>query len=349
MRFLLDTEAIKSPTDGYKTAAKKVSSIADTVSGFDTSCEDGFDFAGAKSVIVANLTACANRMNNTAAIVDGVVETHTSLQKAFTYENFMNPPESKKDDANIQYYSGSHSGGGGYNSYSSGSGYYSDISPFVGSIIAEQTTQQDEGTGTAQATLEGTQVSSEKSQFKAVSYAKYDTKKLSKESKEVLDGKTVTENGYLKIDNRYVVACDPSIAKVGSIFRFTGSDGKTVECVVGINTVKPEYKDKFFLIVGDKSFKPVDFAGTITAKDTKVESLGNVLTTPPAPTSGIATGVTENPNKVPDNTTVNNESSNITAATEGETTVTDSKTDSTEDSDKVQAMLNDESIPKEEV
>ena len=35
-------------------------------------------------------------------------------KKAFTYENFMNPPESKKDDANVQYYSGSHSGGGGY-------------------------------------------------------------------------------------------------------------------------------------------------------------------------------------------------------------------------------------------
>ena len=44
-----------------------ISNIGSSVKGYDTSCEDGFDFASAKSAIANNIEACTIKIENAKA------------------------------------------------------------------------------------------------------------------------------------------------------------------------------------------------------------------------------------------------------------------------------------------
>lgn len=113
--FLLDTSAVSSVAGDISSLAGEFSSLASTISGFDTSCEDGeFDFNGAKNAIVSNINACCTKVTNTAKIMDTVVSEHTSLQSSLKFE----PGGNNKGNSNNN---GSSNRGSG-----SGSSYYSN-------------------------------------------------------------------------------------------------------------------------------------------------------------------------------------------------------------------------------
>ena len=338
MRFLLNTDAVTGTANSVKSIATAISSIADTCNGFDTSCEDGFDFASAKAVIVSNITNCAERMNNCSTQMNGVVDAHTSLQQSYTYENFINPPEEKTDDANVQYYSGRSSGGGSRSSggsrygYATATGYAASsmAAPTLEGTINKITTEVTESTEKVVEEI-GSQVKSKESQFQKLSYAKYDSKKLTDKSKEALKDMKL-EEGYVKVNNMYTIACDPSIAKVGDKFKFTGKDGKTVEFIVGVNTVKEEYKGKMFLLVDNKDVKAVDFANMVTDKDTKVEYLGNNINKPALAGTvqeGLQKALDENKNVKLADTTTNDNAASSTTTTNNEAKLPDQTSSTT--------------------
>ena len=59
--FMLECESVSEVGSSLSSLVSKISEISSSVNGYDTSCEDGFDFASAKS------------------------STHTSLPISFSY------------------------------------------------------------------------------------------------------------------------------------------------------------------------------------------------------------------------------------------------------------------------
>ena len=109
-----------------------------------------------------------------------------------------------------------------------------------------------------------------------VSYAVPKQEQLSNESKEIFNNDVhYDDSGYSKIGDRYVIAADSSLGKVGDVIKFTDSTGKTTECVIGVNTVTSSNKNKmYFLVDEDKtSVNPIKIDTDITSS--KAENLGN--------------------------------------------------------------------------
>lgn len=130
--FMIDTDSVSGIGSSITSLASQVDSIASGVSGYDTSCEDGFDFAGAKSVIADNIKACVIKISNTGIVIDNVVSSHTSLQSSLVYGAESEETATSSSGSN-GYSSGGYSGYSGYSSggYSGGyssstGGYYSD-------------------------------------------------------------------------------------------------------------------------------------------------------------------------------------------------------------------------------
>ena len=83
--FSLETSALDSASSSVQSLASQVRSISSNVSGYDTSCEDGFNFDSAKSVIASNIEACAVKMENTANLLETVSSSHTNLQNSMKF------------------------------------------------------------------------------------------------------------------------------------------------------------------------------------------------------------------------------------------------------------------------
>ena len=77
--FKLDTESVTSAASSIRDISSDVSSLGDTVSGFNVQ-DPGFGFATVAGIISQNLEACSIKMDNTANIMEAVVDSHTQLQ-----------------------------------------------------------------------------------------------------------------------------------------------------------------------------------------------------------------------------------------------------------------------------
>ncbi len=269
MRFLLNTDAISEIATAINKTSQEVQSIMDSCNKYSVDNSDGFDFAGAKSVIVSNLSNCAARMNATAGIINSVVTEHSGLQSSITFEKYLNPePEKKADDASGTSggssggYSGGSSGGSRRRSGGHSGGSSSGVAATVESgIHPEEETEK------------------KVPEIKKVGYAVIDEKGLTSESKKLLK-KCSNTSDLVMMDTRYVIACDPSYAKVGDVIRYIGKDGNIVECVVGINTVTKANKNSVYFLANNNKFTAVPDAGIITGTGTKVENLGNYTKIP---------------------------------------------------------------------
>ena len=264
MRFLLNTDTVSEVATAINKTSQEVQSIMDSCNKYSVDNSDGFDFAGAKSVIVSNLSNCAARMNATAGIINSVVTEHSGLQSSITFEKYLNPEKDKKSSDKTSSSGGSsggsrrRSGGSRRSSGGSSSGVAAAVE--TGIIIEEEQEKKVP-------------------EIKKVGYAVIDEKGLTTESKKLLK-KSSNVNNIIKMGNRYVIACDPAYAKVGDVIRYTGKDGKVVECVVGINTVTKANKNSVYFLADNNKFTALPAAGIITGADTKVENLGNYTKVP---------------------------------------------------------------------
>ncbi len=83
--FILECEAVTEVGSSLSSLVSQISDISSSVSGYDTSCEDGFDFSSAKSAIASNIEACSNKVRNTAQLLENVVSSHTALQGSLKF------------------------------------------------------------------------------------------------------------------------------------------------------------------------------------------------------------------------------------------------------------------------
>ena len=112
--FMLETEALTSASSAISSLASQVNDVSSSINGYDTSCEDGFDFAGAKSVLASNVEACSTKITNTAAILENVVSAHTELQSSMKFDGSDNYSSSSTSTNGSSSSSGSSSSGGNY-------------------------------------------------------------------------------------------------------------------------------------------------------------------------------------------------------------------------------------------
>ena len=84
--FMLDCDSVTASASSVNSLVAQFSQIADSVNGYDTSCEDGFDFAGGKAAIAANIEACTTKVQNTVKLIEGAVSAHTTLQNSFSLD-----------------------------------------------------------------------------------------------------------------------------------------------------------------------------------------------------------------------------------------------------------------------
>lgn len=124
--FMLETEALTSASSAISSLVSQVNDVSSSINGYDTSCEDGFDFAGAKSVLASNVEACSTKITNTAAILENVVSAHTELQSSMKFDGSDNYSSSSSTSTNgSSSSSGSSSSGGNYSGGGTSGGGYS--------------------------------------------------------------------------------------------------------------------------------------------------------------------------------------------------------------------------------
>ena len=288
--FKIETSELDSASETLSQAVTSVSDIADTVSdhnvSLDSDVENGsWDFAGVQSTIVSNLEACSTKIKNIATALDSVSQSHTKLQNSLKFED----PTAKKESATKSGNggsTGSSGGGGGYSGGSSGGysggsyGGYSGGAVGVAATLAtayEKDKKEQKRKVEEVAELKTVDV---ENHFTKVGYAYPDKENLSEESKEVFDDSNFKydDEGYAKIGDRYVIAADESVGKVGDVIKFTQKDGTVVEAVIGINTTSDKYKNNInFIVSSDKAndFKSNDLTKNLLENNGKIENCGN--------------------------------------------------------------------------
>ena len=291
--FILETDAASSAASSISSLSTEVANIGSSVSGYDTSCEDGFNFAGAKSVIAGNLEACSVKISNTAKVIESVVSQHTALQNQL---KFQDPSQAQNGtNTNGTNTSGTNTGGtdtsgtntsgtntsgnytggndnsGGY--YPSGGGGYDDGGYDGGGDV---TIPEPTPTEEVQVDKKG----EVKAKLDKIGYAYADEENLSDETKKLLRDQQFNydENGYAMIGSRYVITCDSSIANVGDVLRFQQKDGNVVDCVVGVTTVSEKYKNAINFIVDKNAtgVKVTDVTKNLLADNTKITNVGSL-------------------------------------------------------------------------
>ncbi len=125
--FILETDAVTSSASSIQSLASSMDNISSSVKGYDTSCEDGFDFASAVNTISSNIDACSTKMQNTINVMESVVNSHTQLQNSlvFSGDNAGGPTSNDANATptnNAQPVGGNYAGGytGGYSGGYSG-------------------------------------------------------------------------------------------------------------------------------------------------------------------------------------------------------------------------------------
>lgn len=230
--FMLDCDPVISGANTINSLANQISSVVDSISGYDTSCEDGFDFSSVKAQMIANVEACVTKFKNTSIYADNVVSAHTSLQKSLT----LSKTETNKPASSG--YSSSSSPSGGYSgSYYSG-GTASVISGGVAAGIASTISGLDETNTESEDKEKDENAITDK--IEEVNHVGINLDKLDDSLKnDYINKVTYNGNGYAMIDDHYVVLCNESIGKVGDEIIFKNNNGEEVKCIIGISFEKP--------------------------------------------------------------------------------------------------------------
>ena len=327
--FMLETDALTSASSAISSLASQVNEVSNSINIYDTSCEDGFDFAGAKSVLASNVEACSTKITNTASILENVVSAHTELQSSMKFDGSGNTSDSggNTSDSSSSSSSGVTSSGsvssGSVSSGSSSSGSYS-VGGYSGAAVSGRTVsdlvtekvkdsnndkvkeasskdekETDKNKETNDRELTGILEEKVTTELKDVNYAYINSDKVTDKSKELFNDATFnydSNTGYALVDGKYVIACDSSVGEVGDIIKFSQKDGSTVECVVGTNTVTDASKNVINFIVDKENWAnktPMSISENLINNTTTITNAGQYNV---KPSGTVTTLINENAN-----------------------------------------------------
>ena len=314
--FMLETEALTSASSAISSLASQVNDVSSSINGYDTSCEDGFDFAGAKSVLASNVEACSTKITNTAVILENVVSAHTELQSSMKFDGSDNYSSSSTSTNGSSSSSGSSSSGGDYSGGYSGvavsgtavsgldAGKVKDsnkdkVKERTGAASSKDEKETDKNKETNDSELTGILEEKVTTELKDVNYAYINSDKVTDKSKELFNDATFnydSNTGYALVDGKYVIACDSTVGEVGDIIKFTQKDGTIVECVVGTNTVTDASKNVINFIVDKENWAnktPMSISENLINNTTTITNAGQYNV---KPSGTITTLINENAN-----------------------------------------------------
>lgn len=267
--FMLDCDSVTASASSVNSLVAQFSQIADSVNGYDTSCEDGFDFAGGKAAIAANIEACTTKVQNTVKLIEGAVSAHTTLQNSFSLDqngSIGSEAQNRVDTGSTSVPSDTTSSAtnipGNYTSSTPSDGSYGSYSPsystggggggggYTGAVV---------GAGAAAGLSEITKEPTPQNptditgKINAVDQVTVDVDKLDDANKtQFITGMTYNDLGYATFEDKYVIVCDTTLAKVGDNLVFTRPDGTKIDCVVGaVVDYSQQYKGNVSFIVNN--------------------------------------------------------------------------------------------------
>ncbi len=257
--FKIDTDLVDSAISDINTAASALQDCSSSIQGYDVSCEDDFPFDVAKASIMNSVQICQEKVSNTATALQKVNQIHSDLQTTLAEGKYEDkPPEqpsSSSSGTSSSGYTGGGSSRGGYSGGGHSSGGHSSSSYSGGSHstgVSAITSAVGSSAATAALTnkLTDDDIDADLSQLTeseinagVVDYVYIPASvgietlpsSYSDEQKTIFENTNlITDNdGYLKLDNRYIISCNSSIGKVGDIVTITTKTGSNVECVIG--------------------------------------------------------------------------------------------------------------------
>ena len=317
--FKLDTDIVSDGAGAIKSFSSQLEDLADTVGGYDAKCDNGFDFAGARSAIAKNIDAFATKFSNVYLYSEAVVSSHSQLQK----NEFIDPEEQERLRLEAEQKKKS-SGGGGGNSGSGGGHRFGGSSGSGGSSGMISSTAKEVASLLASPVLHAVKKGIIDKKLKNVDYVYLDSKSLPADTINFLnsEGYDYLDVGYAVSGSRYMISCDASIGNVGDVISFTKKDGTVIECVVAVTTTSEKNKDtiNFILDPNKEEVYELKDSRLLLSDLTKVENLGNV--------SGVPKhqfNKDENGNVIVEKTSEST-STNSTSSDKIDTTATDNNT-----------------------
>lgn len=251
--FKLDTDVVINVTDAISSLATKMADLSSNVLGYDTTCDDEFDFSESASMIAKNLNACSTKISNTANVLNNVISSHTDLQNSLKF-NYTGTEESVNDSSNESNGNTSYSDFNNSNSYSGeSSGNYSGVYSYVSSSEHSRSsngikTNLASVTSVVSLTSNTSEISNKNNNNESilnalnteagVGYTCLDNSKIDDDTKKIIEDKDKISNDgiYSMYDGKYLISCDSSIGKIGDIIQFTKKDGTIIKCVVAKNS-----------------------------------------------------------------------------------------------------------------
>ena len=232
-KLVIETTAVESSSSTFTSISGQVDSLHGSVSGYDTSTSVStsapvsfdVDVSSLKDKIATNMQICAKRIKNISLAVEEVAKTHSSLQVSLETKapHYLTESEDETGDSTSTT-AGTYAASAGAGAAGAGAG--------AGS-----------GSGSGSTTKKASDTKKDKkgpveTELTDVGYVYADTANLTKESLDLFSNANFEydANGYAKIGDRYVVACDYTIGNIGDVIRFTQTTGEIIECVIGINT-----------------------------------------------------------------------------------------------------------------
>lgn len=118
-KFLIETSSVEAVADSLKDLFKSAKDTVRSVNRYDTSNDDGFDFASAKKAIETNIDAAYIKINLTSQYLTNVVNTHKELQESVSKNGSVDPTSATSTTTTTT----TSNNNGTYNGYSNYSGY----------------------------------------------------------------------------------------------------------------------------------------------------------------------------------------------------------------------------------
>lgn len=272
-KFELNTEPVESSSSEFEKIGNQVDSLSGQVSGYQSdhisySCRFGYapwtaEIDSAKGTISQNMETVSKRINNIAKALKAVVDNHSKLQATMQFTDLEardNPRTDEEDE-------GHNHGVDGAGSVAAGAGAAGASGSGSSSKKSGKTTKEDKK-GPVETELTD------------VGYVYPDKENLTEESKEIFNSASFRydEDGYARLGDRFVVACDYSIGNIGDVLRFTQKTGEVIECVIGINTYSEKYKHTLNFIVDEQSLpvSPTKVTETILQNNLAIDNIGPV-------------------------------------------------------------------------
>jgi hypothetical protein len=314
--FILDCEPVTATSSSISSIGSQVSQLSSSVSGYDTSCEDDFDFSSAARAISANIDACSTKIDNTSALITNVVDSHTLLQSSLLSGEDTSSSSNETDTSSSDIDNDNKDNNVTSSSTDSLTSDSLNTDTVIGAgtvigastVIGDATTNTDTNLNSNNETTTETPsevISTEENEDNNSNVdISESVKKINYYSIDNENSGTYNYNdiGYAIYGDKYIVTCDESLGNIGDIITITKSDGTSIQCIIGGTTTGADSHVSF--VVNSNNF---DSNNTLINNiDTvKIINQGGGL-------NNFKDGIINTIEQVPNNT-ISTVSSNITA------------------------------------